>query len=136
MSEQRGLARMNGQIEFFIEGRQDDHVTSRMPVTAAMLNPAGIVHAGAMIWLADVTATVLARGAFESGADGKGFPLAVDLHAALLRNTRSGQIVAEARFVRRGRRVSVVRTRVTGDDGKLLVEITTTHIPAEQGSVS
>ena len=105
-------------------------------MTAAMLNPAGIVHAGAMIWLADVTATVLARGAFESGADGKGFPLAVDLHAALLRNTRSGQIVAEARFVRRGRRVSVVRTRVTGEDGNLLVEIMTTHIPAEQRSVS
>ena len=127
---------MKGEIEFFIEERQDDHVTSRMPVTAAMLNPAGIVHAGAMIWLADVTATVLARRAFESGADGKGFPLAVDLHAALLRNTRSGQIVAEARFVRRGRRVSVVRTRVTGEDGNLLVEITTTHIPAEQRSVS
>ena len=123
---------MKGEIEFFIEERQEDHVTARMPVTPGMLNPVGIVHAGALIWLADVTATVLARGAFESGADGKGFPLAVDLHAALLRNTSSGNVLAEARFVRRGRRVSVVRTLVTSEDGKPLIEMTTTHIPAEQ----
>ncbi len=123
--------RMKGEIEFFIEERQEDHVTARMPVTPGMLNPFGVVHAGALVWLADVTATVLARGAFESGPNGKGFPLAVDLHAALLRNTRSGRVLAEARFVRRGRRVSVVRTRVTGEDGDLLVEMTTTHIPAE-----
>ena len=109
MPEQAPPVKMKGEIEFFIEERQDDHVTARMPVTPGMLNRYGIVHAGAMIWVADVTATVLARGAFESGADGTGFPLAVDLHAALLRNTRSGHVVAEARFVRRGRRVSVVR---------------------------
>jgi len=122
---------MKGEIEFFIEERHEDHVTSRMPVTPGILNPFGVVHAGALIWLADVTATVLARGAFESGADGKGFPLAIDLHAALLRNVRSGHVMAEARFVRRGRKVSVVRTGVTGEDGKVLIEITTTHIPAE-----
>ena len=122
---------MKGEIEFFIEDRQEDHVTSRMPVTPGMLNPFGVVHAGAMVWLADVTATVLARGAFESGPNGKGFPLAIDLHAALLRNTKSGSLLAEASFVRRGRRVSVVRTRVTAEDGDLLVEMTTTHVPAE-----
>ena len=122
---------MKGDIEFFIEEQQEDHVTTKMPVMPGMLNPVGIVHAGAMIWLADVTATILARGAFESDAAGKGFPLAVDLHAALLRNTSSCHVLAEARFVRRGRRVSVVRTRVTGEDGKLLIEMTTTHIPAE-----
>ncbi|MBI2849916.1 MAG: PaaI family thioesterase [Chloroflexi bacterium] len=123
---------MKGEIEFFIEDRQEDHVTSRMPVTPGMLNPFSVVHAGAMVWLADVTATVLARGAFEPGPNGKGFPLAIDLHAALLRNTKSGNLLAEASFVRRGRRVSVVRTRVTSEDGKPLIEMTTTHIPAEQ----
>ena len=123
--------KMKGEIEFFIEERQEDCVTAKMPVTPGMLNPFGVVHAGALVWLADVTATVLARGAFESSPSGKGFPLAIDLHAALLRNTRSGHVRAEARFVRRGRRVSVVRTNVTGEDEALLVEITTTHIPAE-----
>ena len=58
------------------------------------------------------------------------FPLAVDLHATLLRNQRKGEIQAEARFVCQGRRVCVVRTRVTGNEGQLLAEVTTTHIPA------
>jgi 1,4-dihydroxy-2-naphthoyl-CoA hydrolase len=119
-----------GNIEFFIEERQEEYVISRMPVQAGILNPFGTVQAGAMLWLADVTATVLAIGKTDIGEDGKGFPLAVDLHTALLRNQRDGEIRAEARFVRRGKRVIVVRTRVTGNEGRLLAEVTTTHIPA------
>ena len=130
MQEQSGVIRHYGEIEFFIEEREDDRVRSRMPVTPRMLNPFGTVHAGAMLWLADVTATVLARNAFEHGPNGRGFPLAVDLHTTLLGNQREGEIYAEARFVRRGQRVAVVRTRVTGNDGRLLAEVTTTHIPA------
>lgn len=129
MQEQSGATRMRGELEFFIE-RKEECVVSRMPVTAGMLNPFGTVHAGAMLWMADVTATVLCRSVFEAGPDGRGFPIAVDLHTTLLGNQRSGEIVAEARFVRRGQRVSVVRTRITGDDGRLLAEVTTTHIPA------
>jgi uncharacterized protein (TIGR00369 family) len=119
-----------GNIEFYIEERTQDHVVSRMPVTKGMLNPFGTVHAGAMIWMADVTATVMAVGTTEIGDDGKGFPLAVDLHTTLLGNQRHGEIRAEARIVRRGKRVIVVRTRVTGNKGRLLAEMTTTHIPA------
>ncbi len=104
MPEQPPPTMVKGEIEFFIEERQEDHVTSRMPVAPGILNSFGTVHAGAVIWLADVTATALAQGAFESGPNGKGFPFGVDLHAALLSNTRSGNMVAEARFVRRGRK--------------------------------
>jgi 1,4-dihydroxy-2-naphthoyl-CoA hydrolase len=56
------LTTMKGEIAFFIEECQEDHVTARMPVTPGMLNPIGIAHAGAPVWLADVMATVLARG--------------------------------------------------------------------------
>ena len=119
-----------GEIRFFIEERSQDHVISRMPVTKGILNPLGTVHAGAMLWLADVTATVLALQNVELGPQGQGFPLAIDLHTSLLGNQRDGEITAEARFVRSGKRVTVVRTRVTGKDGRLLAEVTTTHIPA------
>jgi uncharacterized protein (TIGR00369 family) len=124
------LAKRTGEIEFYIEERTDDHVISRMPVKKGMLNPFGTVQAGAMIWMADVTATVMAIGNTEIGEDGSGFPLAVDLHTTLLGNQRDGEIRAEARVVRRGRRVIVIRTRVTGNQGRLLAELTTTHIPA------
>ena len=123
-------ARRSGEIQFFIEERNDEYVVSKMPVAAGILNPFGTVQAGAMLWLADVTATVLAIGETRLGEKGQGFPLAINLNANLLSNQRSGNIHAEARFVRKGKRITVVRTRVTGDNGRLLAEVTTTHVPA------
>ena len=83
---------------------------------------------GRQSYLADVCATVLAlEGA---GGEGAAFPLAIDLHAAFLRNQKDGVLEARAVFVKRGRRLSVVRTSVTGDEGRVLVDVTTSHVPA------
>jgi uncharacterized protein (TIGR00369 family) len=123
-------SRKTGKIEFFIKERKADHVISTMPIQEGILNPFGTVQAGAMLWLADVTATVLALQGIELSADGKGFPLAINLNSSLLGNQREGEITAEAQFVRTGKRVSVIRTRVTGAQGRLLAEVTTTHVPA------
>ncbi len=119
------------EIEFELEEVNDQHAVSRMPVSSKMLNPFGTVHAGAMIWFADVTATVLALGTETIPEDGKGFPLAINLASSLLGNQRKGELRAEATFVHKGKQLMVVRTRVTGDQGKLLAEITTTHVPAK-----
>ena len=119
-----------GELEFFIEERSEEYVVSRMPVIPGALNPFGTVQAGAMLWMADVTATVLAIGSAKLGEKGQGFPLAINVNANLLANQRGGEILAEARFVKKGKRVTVVRTRVTGDEGRLLAEVTTTHVPA------
>lgn len=119
-----------GHIEFFIEERNTEFVTSRMPVAAGILNPFGRVQAGAMIWLADVTASVLALEGETLGEGGKGFPLAIDLHSTLVGNQADGEITAQARIVHRGQNVIVVRTRLTGHAGKLLAEVTTTHAKA------
>jgi 1,4-dihydroxy-2-naphthoyl-CoA hydrolase len=119
-----------GTIEFSIDERNAEYVISRMPVSAGILNPYGVVQAGAMIWLADVTASVLAMQDQPVENNGKGFPLAIDLHSTLLGNQRDGVIRAEARFVRRGRKIIVIRTRITGNDDRLLAEVTTTHTKA------
>ena len=119
-----------GQIEFVIKERKADCVISVMPIKEGILNPFGTVQAGAMLWLADVTATVLALEKTRLRPDGKGFPLAINLNTNLLGNQREGEIKAEARFVRSGKRVTVIRTRVTGSQGRLLAEVTTTHVPA------
>lgn len=123
-------ARRKGELEFYIEERSKDCVVSRMPIIPGALNPFGTVQAGAMLWMADVTATVLAIGSAKLGEKGRGFPLAINVNANLLANQRGGEILAEARFVKKGKRVTVVRTRVTGDEGRLLAEVTTTHVPA------
>ena len=131
IQEHVNAARRTGAIEFFIEARSEDCVVSRMPITRGALNPFGTIHAGAMLWLADVTATVLAIGDTQLGEKGQGFPLAINLNANLLGNQRGGEVRAEARFVRKGKRVTVVRTRVIGDNDRLLAEVTTNHVPAK-----
>jgi uncharacterized protein (TIGR00369 family) len=123
-------SRRTGAIEFYIEKRTEDRVVSRMPISEDALNPYGTIQAGAMIWLADVTATVLAIGSTQIDDTGRGFPLAINLNANLLSNQRGGEVRAEARFVRKGKRVSVVRTQVLGADDRLLAEVTTNHVPA------
>jgi hypothetical protein len=45
-----------GHFELFIEDKIPDQVVGRMPIRDSMKNPFGTVHAGALIWLADVTA--------------------------------------------------------------------------------
>ena len=117
-------------IRFTIEERSAEVARGRMPISEGILNPFGTVHAGALLWFADVVATVLAIGDTEIGPDGKGFPLAVTLNAQLLGNRRTGTLVAEARPLRRGKRLIVVRTEVTDEDGALLLDVTTTHMPA------
>ncbi len=108
----------------------EEHVVCRMAVTDAIRNRTGAVHAGALLAMADMSAAILARLGVEVGPAGEGFPLAIDIHGSLVGNQRDGEVRAEARIVRRGRRVTVVRTRITGEDGRLLTEVTTTHIPA------
>ena len=119
-----------GSIDFTIVEQQADRVIGKMPVQPGILNPFGTVHAGAMVWFADVCATRLAIGSAQIGEGGAGFQRAIDLHTVLLGNRRDGELTAEARFVRQGKRVSVVRTTVKGPDGKLLIELTSTHVPA------
>jgi 1,4-dihydroxy-2-naphthoyl-CoA hydrolase len=106
-----------------------ERAVCRMPFTDSVRSATGVVHAGALIWLADLTATFLAREGSDVTEDGRGFPLLIDLHASVLANQQGGYVTAVARPVRRGRRVTVVRTSVRGEDGKLLCEVTTTHIP-------
>jgi uncharacterized protein (TIGR00369 family) len=123
-------SRRSGSVEFFIETRGPEKVVSRMPIQAGMLNPFGVVQAGAFVWLADVTASILVLESLPVEARNQNFPLAIDLHTSLFGNQKEGDITAEAAFVRQGRRVSVIRTRILGARGKLLAEVTSTHVPA------
>ena len=51
-----------GSIEFTVTERDLDRVVSVMPITDGIRNPFGAVHAGAILWFADVTATRLVLG--------------------------------------------------------------------------
>lgn len=123
--------KVNGKIEFEIIEQSAQRVVGRMPVQAGILNPYGTVHAGAMLWFADVCATVLAFGGGEIAAGQAGFPLAIQLSANLVGNQTDGELKAESVYVKKGKRLSVVRTTVSGKEGRILVDVTTSHVPAQ-----
>ena len=119
---------VEGSIRFSIVERGEDRVVSEMPIGAGIKNPYGGVHAGAILWFADVTASILVLGPAEASAGMKGFPLAINLNANLVGNQTEGTFRAIASFVKRGRTVSVVRTVVHGAGDKLIADVTTSHV--------
>ena len=121
---------VDGNIKFSVTEQSETRVVGEMPVTQGILNPFGTAHAGAILWFADVCATVLAFGGKEMPPGAQGFPLAISLDAKLLGNQKDGVFRATSEFVKRGRRLSVVRTTVTGADQRLIADVTTSHVPA------
>ncbi|MEZ5896239.1 MAG: PaaI family thioesterase [Parvularculaceae bacterium] len=120
--------RFEGEIEFEITTVSASQAIGKMPVQAGVLNPFGTVHAGAMIWFADVVATSLALRGVTPSEGMSGFPLAINLSANLLSNCRNGELTATARFLREGRRVTTIRTIVESEQGKTLLDVTTSHV--------
>jgi 1,4-dihydroxy-2-naphthoyl-CoA hydrolase len=118
----------HGEIEFEVISAEADQVTSEMPIQPGILNPYGVVHAGAILWLADVTATILAMGSTEARIGMSGFPLAINLSANFAGNQKAGTLKAVSSFVKKGKTVSIVRTIVVGDNDNLIAEISTNHI--------
>lgn len=119
-----------GSLAFHVTEASAEGARGEMPVSEGCLNPFGTVHAGAMIWFADVIATVCAVGSPDQvGAQGQGFPLAIDMHTVLTGNTRAGVLVAQARPVKRGRKLIVMRTEVS-HEGTLLMTMTSSHLRA------
>ena len=119
---------VRGEIEFTITERSADRVVAEMPIRAGIKNPFGSVHAGAILWFADVTATSLVIGERPMSEGMTGFPLAIALTANFVGNQLDGSLKAVASFVKQGRTLSVVRTAVYGAADKLIADVTTSHL--------
>lgn len=122
---------VDGRIVFSAGIPDGDTARGEMPIQPGILNPFGTVHAGALVWFADVIATRLALGGADVTKGMESFPVAVTLNAQLLSNRGEGTLAAEATWVKKGRRVSTVRTLVRGPDGKVLLDLTSTHVSAK-----
>jgi 1,4-dihydroxy-2-naphthoyl-CoA hydrolase len=120
--------KFQGSIEFTLIENESDRVVLVMPINSGIKNPFGVVQAGAMLWLADVTASILVLGGVMPSEDMKGFPLAISLNANFLANQREGSFRAVASFVKKGRNISVVRTVVYGESDRIIADVTTSHV--------
>ncbi|MEN0035475.1 MAG: PaaI family thioesterase [Cellvibrio sp.] len=119
---------VQGHIKFTVIERSQSEVVSEMPIQPGILNPFGTVNAGATLWFADVTASVLVLEGVNPEEGMKGFPLAININANLLGNNKSGAFIARSSYIKKGRTVSVVKTIVTDTSGKLIAEVTTSHV--------
>ncbi len=123
--------KVDGRIEFYVIDQTPERVISEMPIQPGIINPFGVVHAGAILWFADVTATYLAMGSAEATVGMAGFPLAISLNANFTSNQKEGALKAIASFVKKGRTISIVRTTVLGENDRLIADVTTNHLPAK-----
>jgi uncharacterized protein (TIGR00369 family) len=110
-------------------GSDDGEVSATIRIEPHHCNPTGNINGGVIISLADNISTGAASRAYEAKIGERKFLVGVDLHAVMLANQQGGTIRGVATPVRVGRRITVVRTQVWGDDDRLLAEVTTTHVP-------
>ncbi|HBG04155.1 MAG TPA: PaaI family thioesterase [Geobacter sp.] len=124
--------KIEGNIEFHVVEQVPGRVVSEMPIQPGVKNPYGVVNAGAILWFADVTATILVLGSSSLPTEGMaGFPLAITLNANFVSNQKEGTFRAVASFVKKGKRVNVVRTIVYGKSDRLIADVTTNHVAAK-----
>lgn len=117
-------------IKFSMLEQTKDKVVGVMPIQTGIKNPFGVVHVGAILWLADVCATVLVLGTPHAAEGQKGFPLAISLNGNFAGNQSEGTFKAVSSFVKKGKTVSIVRTTVFGERDKLIADVTTNHVLA------
>jgi 1,4-dihydroxy-2-naphthoyl-CoA hydrolase len=108
----------------------EEHAVAEMTFRPGLDQFTGVFHTGALLTLADSTATSACLHATdpEGTLDPARFPLAVQLSANLIRNTGSGSVTAESRLVHRGRTTMVAETSVRDEQGRLLLLLTSTHL--------
>ena len=124
--------KIEGNIEFYVVEQVPERVVSEMPILPGIKNPYGVVNAGAILWFADVTATILVMGSSTLPSEGMaGFPLAITLNANFVSNQKEGAFRAVSTFVKKGKRVNVVRTIVYGKSDRLIADVTTNHVAAK-----
>lgn len=95
----------------------DDGLIGRMPVDHRTRQPAGVLHGGASVVLAET----LASWAATFAVDRERFHcVGMEINANHLRPVADGWVRGEARPIAIGRTTHVWEIRITNDDGKLV----------------
>lgn len=91
----------------------------RFPVGEMVMNPQGSLHGGAMATAMDVSMGHLVKKTAAAGAT-------IEMKIQFMRPVREGKATCEGRFLKRGRSISFMESRVFGPDGKLAAHATAT----------
>jgi uncharacterized protein (TIGR00369 family) len=98
----------------------DETCVVEVPVRDFMFNPQGSLHGGVIAFALDVSMGHLIRRTI--GRPG----ITLEMKTQYLRPALSGTVRCEGRFLRRGRSINYMESRMTDEDGKLLAVATST----------
>lgn len=93
----------------------NDFVRARMPVDERTVQPAGLLHGGASVVLAETLGSLAATLCQEPGVHAVG----LEINANHLRGVRSGWVHGECRPVHTGRTTHVWQIEIRDDAGRL-----------------
>lgn len=102
-------------LNFTVHDMSKDYVRLEAEVTDAHRNGYGALHGGYLMALADCAA------GYSAFTDGRHY-VTQSSHMSFLKNVSSGKIFADARVLKRGRLVSVVRVEIFSGEECLLCE--------------
>ena len=94
----------------------DDFLSGTMPVDSRTIQPAGLLHGGASVLLAETLGSAAAMGCVDLNTS---MAVGLEINANHLRGVRSGAVHGVARPVRLGRTSQVWEVRITDDAGAL-----------------
>ena len=125
----RGTLMQTLKIEFTDIG--DDFLIARMPVTAAVHQPDGVLHGGATAALAETVGS----SAAAVFCNQEGYMLrGIDISAKHIRGVRTGYVYAKAMPLHKGKTMQVWSIEITDDEQRLVssCSLTTLVLPLKK----
>jgi 1,4-dihydroxy-2-naphthoyl-CoA hydrolase len=112
----------------------DDFISASMPVDHRSKQPAGLLHGGASVALAETLGSV--ASAF-CARDGGTMPVGIEINANHLRSARDGRVHGKVKPIRLGAHLHVWNIEVTDESGQLVCvsRLTVMMVPASQSSL-
>ncbi len=95
----------------------DDSLTARMPVDARTVQPAGLLHGGATMLLAETLASCAAWQTIDRNVM---IAVGVEINANHVRSVRVGWVTGRVTATHLGRSTQVWEVRVTDDESRLV----------------
>ena len=117
------LAKFMGlDFEYLPEGAADSdktHLKITFEVNEMLMNPQGSLHGGVMAAVMDISMGHLLHKTAGMGAT-------IEMKIQYLRPLRHGAVICEGCFIKKGRSLSFMESRLSGSDGKLVAIATAT----------
>lgn len=101
-------------IEYIDAG--EDFLTAKMPVNSKVHQPAGILHGGATVALAESVGSAASRMVVQDGQQVRG----IEIAANHVKSIQEGWVFATAKIVHKGRTTHLWEIRITDEKGQLI----------------